>query len=136
MKKRLVETMGLVMIVGAVSIPMAHAADVLCEEKAEDIREQLEYAREHDNQHRVEGLQRALASIEKDCTNEAVFEDAAEDVRESQSDVQEQQAELEEALRDGDEGDIQESRADLEEATRELEADTEALNTLQHRLAE
>lgn len=136
MKKRLAKTLGWGVLLGAISMPMAYAADVLCEEKARDVREQLASAQESANSQRAEGLQRALEAIEGNCTNQSILEDAAEDVRDSQRDVQEQQAELEEALSEGDDDDIQDKRADLEQATRELNADTDALIRLHDRLVE
>ena len=136
MQKQSLTMLGFVMLAGVVTMPLAHASDMLCEDKTADVQEQLEYAREHGNQHRIDGLQRALDAIEAQCTNEGVLDDAAKDVRESQKEVQERQADLEEALSEGDAGDIETRRAKLEDATRELEADTNALNTLQNRLAE
>ncbi|WKD27998.1 DUF1090 domain-containing protein [Halomonas sp. KG2] len=70
------------------------------------LRQQLEHAQAHDNQHRVRGLQRALHSIEEHCTNEQILAEAAEEIRESQEEV------------------------------RELEEHTEELDSLQHRLNE
>ncbi|WAM51802.1 DUF1090 domain-containing protein [Halomonas venusta] len=100
------------------------------------LRQQLEHAQEHDNQHRVRGLQRALHSIEEHCTNEQVLAEAAEEVRESQEEVRERELALEEALGEGDEDDIQKRREKLAEAVRELEEHTEELDSLQHRLNE
>ncbi|GEK52976.1 hypothetical protein HVE01_36970 [Vreelandella venusta] len=108
----------------------------MCEDKMTVLRQQLEHAQEHDNQHRVRGLQRALHSIEEHCTNEQVLAEAAEEVRESQEEVRERELALEEALGEGDEDDIQKRREKLAEAVRELEEHTEELDSLQHRLNE
>lgn len=120
-----------VVTAGLLLLPVAYAEDVLCEEKSAEIRQQLEYAQQHGNQHRVRGLQRALNAIEENCTNESVLAEAADEVLESQEEVSERQADLEAALRDGDEDDIQQRSEKLAEATRELEAHTQELNALQ-----
>ncbi|AZM97522.1 DUF1090 domain-containing protein [Vreelandella venusta] len=136
MNRRWLGCLSLAVTAGVLSLPAAHAADRLCEDKMTILRQQLEHAQEHDNQHRVLGLQRALHSIEEHCTNEQVLAEAAEEVRESQEEVRERELALEEALGEGDEDDIQKRREKLAEAVRELEEHTEELDSLQHRLNE
>ncbi|MGA4495784.1 DUF1090 domain-containing protein [Vreelandella venusta] len=136
MNRRWLGCLSLAVTAGDLSLPAAHAADRLCEDKMAVLRQQLEHAQEHDNQHRVRGLQRALHSIEEHCTNEQVLAEAAEEVRESQEEVRERELALEEALGEGDEDDIQKRREKLAEAVRELEEHTEELDSLQHRLNE
>ncbi|PRY63421.1 uncharacterized protein DUF1090 [Vreelandella songnenensis] len=134
MRHRLTK-MGTMALLAGVLLPLtASANEVLCESKAAEIQEQLEHAQAQNNQHRVEGLERALNAIENDCTNERVLNDATDEVKESLQEVQERQAEFEQALSDGDEDDIRKRRVKLEEATLELEEDTEALNALQGQL--
>ncbi|WP_249975983.1 DUF1090 domain-containing protein [Vreelandella olivaria] len=134
MKEQWVGCLSVMVTAGLLLLPVAHAEEVLCEDKSSEIRQQLEYAQQHGNQHRIRGLQRALNAIEENCTNESVLAEAADEVRESQEEVSERQADLEAALRDGDEDDIQKRRTKLSEATRELEAHTQELDTLQRRL--
>ncbi len=136
MNRRWLGCLSLAVTAGGLSLPAAHAADRLCEDKMAVLRQQLEHAQEHDNQHRVRGLQRALHSIEEHCTNEQVLAEAAEEVRESQEEVRERELALEEALSEGDEDDIQKRREKLAEEVRELEEHTEELDSLQHRLSE
>ena len=115
-------------------LSVAHANDVLCEDKSTHLRQQIEYAQAHGNQHRIRGLQRALQAIETNCSNERVLAEAAEEVRKSQEDVREREVELEDALRDNDDDDIQKRREKLEDATRELEERAQELDAMQHRL--
>lgn len=124
----------LVVLASTLLLSVAHAEEVLCEDKKIHLRQQIEHAQTHSNQHRIQGLQRALNAIEKNCTNERVLAAAADDLRKSQEDVREREAELEEALREGDEDDIQKQRGKLEDATRELEEHIRELNSLQHRI--
>ncbi|MBR2512533.1 MAG: DUF1090 domain-containing protein [Halomonas sp.] len=121
---------------GVLPLQLAHAADILCEDKTATLRHQLEQAQAHGNQHRAEGLQRALHAISENCTNERVLAQAEEEVRESHEEVRERTEALNQVLHDGDKNDIQESREKLEEATRELKGHTEELNALQRRLNE
>ncbi|MCD6005268.1 DUF1090 domain-containing protein [Vreelandella alkaliphila] len=136
MKKTWLYCLSLAATAGVLLLPAAHATERLCEDKATVLRQQLEYAQAHDNQHRVRGLQRALHSIEENCTNEQVITEAAEEVRESQEEVRERELALEEALREGDEDDIQKRREKLAEEVRELEEHTQELNLLQQRINE
>ncbi|MFC7368786.1 MULTISPECIES: DUF1090 domain-containing protein [Vreelandella] len=121
---------------GILLLPVAHAAERLCEDKISAVRQQLEQAQAHGNHHRVRGLQRSLQSIEENCTNEKVLAEAAEEVRESQEEVRERELVLEEALREGDEDNIQKRRKKLAEEVRELEEHTQELNLLQQRINE
>jgi len=136
MKKIWLGYLSLAATAGILLLPIAHAAERLCEDKKSVLRQQLEQAQAHDNHHRVRGLQRALQSIEDNCTNEQVLAESAEEVRESQEEVRERELALEEALREGDEDDIQKRREKLEEEVRELEEHTQELNSLQHRINE
>lgn len=136
MNRKWLGCLSLAVTAGVLSLPAAHAADRLCEDKMTVLRQQLEHAQAHDNQHRVRGLQRALHSIEEHCTNEQILAEAAEEVRESQEEVRERELALEEAFGEGDEDDIQKRREKLAEAVRELEDHTEELDSLQHRLNE
>lgn len=134
MKKQRLGCFILVATSSVLLMTVAHAEEVLCEDKRTHLRQQIEHAQAHDNQHRIWGLQRALQAIEANCTNGRVLAEAADDVRKSQEDVREREVELEDALRNHDENDIQKRRAKLEEATRELEEHSQELDALQHRL--
>lgn len=134
MKTQWLGCLGGVLTTSLLLTSVAHAEDVLCEDKRADVLQQLEYAQHHGNEHRVQGLQRALSGIDENCSNESVLADAADEVRESQQEVSERQADLEEALQEGDDEEIQKRREKLEEATQELEEHTHELNELQRRL--
>ncbi|PCF94662.1 DUF1090 domain-containing protein [Vreelandella nigrificans] len=136
MKRQWLGYLSLAAVWSVLPLQFSHAADVLCEDKTLNLRQQLEYAQTYDNQQRIRGLQRALQSIEKNCTNERVLAEAAEKVRESEEEVSERELELEHALRDGDEDKIQKRREKLAEEVRELEEHIQELHSLQHRLNE
>lgn len=136
MKKHMVKV-GFVALLAGIGLPsVASAAEVLCQNKAVNIQQQLEHAQGQNNPHRVQGLQRALNAVENGCTNESVLNDATDEVKKSLAEVQERQADFEEALSDGDEGDIQKRRVKLEEATQELERHTQQLNALQQQVGQ
>ncbi|MGO2264589.1 DUF1090 domain-containing protein [Halomonas sp.] len=136
MKKNMIQAGVVALLAGMLLPPVAAAADDLCESKAADVREQLAHAQAQGNQHREEGLQRALDAIDDNCTNESVLNDATDEVKESLAEVQERQSEFEEALNEGDDDDIEKRRVKLEEATLELERHTEELNALQQQISE
>lgn len=136
MNRKWLGCLSLAVTAGVLLLPAVHAAERLCEDKMTVLRQQLEHAQAHDNQHRVRGLQRAMHSIEEHCTNEQVLAEATEEVRESQEEVRERELALEEALSEGDEDDIQKRREKLAEEVRELDEHTQELNSLQRRINE
>lgn len=107
----------------------------LCTDKESEVRQQMEIARQRDNQERLRGLENALDSIRRHCTDEALRAEAEEEVRDSQADLEEQRQELEEAIREGDTDKIEDRQQDLREATEELEEHIRELEALRSRAA-
>ena len=136
MNKHVVK-IGIMTLLAGMALPSVASADeALCQHKATEIKQQLEHARAQNNQHRIEGLERALKAIEDDCTNVGVLNEATDEVKASLQEVQERQAEFEEALSEGDEDGIRKRRIKLEEATLELEEHTQQLNALHGQLSQ
>lgn len=44
-------------------------ANSLCQEKEQDIQKEISYAEKHNNQRRIEGLNKALAEVRANCTD-------------------------------------------------------------------
>lgn len=124
------------LVLSSLAVAGEEAGGTLCAIKRDDVQTQLEYAREHHNSHRVRGLERALAAIEENCTDEGLLREAQEEVDEHRAEVEERQADLDEALAEQDDEEIREREAKLDEATRELDASIEALNALERLAAE
>lgn len=49
----------------------ASAAEGGCAAKAQDIQQQIDYATQHGNTHRVDGLKKALSEVQTHCTEAA-----------------------------------------------------------------
>lgn len=51
------------------SLSTASFANSLCQEKEQDIQREIGYAEKHNNQHRVDGLKKALSEVKANCTD-------------------------------------------------------------------
>ena len=51
------------------SLSTASFANSLCQEKEQDIQREISYAEKHNNQHRVEGLKKALSEVKTNCSD-------------------------------------------------------------------
>lgn len=101
-----------------------------CEIKKQNIQRQMEYAKVHGNQYRIQGLERALQNVERDCTPDKVVENTRLELREKQLDVKERELELKEAQRKGDTDKITKRENKLAEAKAELKELEEELSLL------
>lgn len=99
-----------------------------CKAKRQDIEQQIEYARAHNNDHRVAGLQKALSELKDNCTDEGLRAEREADVREKAQKVEERRQELAEAQADGRTDKISKKQRKLEEAQAELDEAKSMLN--------
>ena len=99
----------------------AQAADSLCLQKEQEIQHEIELARQHDNQRRVTGLERALTEARAGCTDDKLKAHHQEKIKEQQQKVAERQKELDQERADGDDKEkIAKRERKLAEAKREL----------------
>ncbi|GEN25431.1 hypothetical protein HCU01_33800 [Halomonas cupida] len=110
---------------------LADDTNPLCSAREEEVLHELQSAEKYGNEHRIEGLQRALSNIRAHCTDESLIADAEEAVEESREEVRDRRQDLDEALREGDPDDIAEQREELQEAEDELHSDIQQLRALQ-----
>lgn len=97
-----------------------------CATKAKNIEEQIAYAQQHGNQHRVAGLKTALDKVNRYCTEEGLQAERRANIAEKQRDVAERQQELDEARAEGRSDKIAKRQNKLAEAQANLvEAQTE-----------
>lgn len=97
------------------------AAESLCQQKEQDIQREIEMAKQHDNQRRVTGLERALTEVRANCTDEKLKSAHAERIEAQQHKVAERERELQEERQDGkDQEKIGKRERKLEEARHEL----------------
>lgn len=93
-----------------------------CAAKKQDITRQIEYARAHNNQHRVNGLTTALQEVEANCTDASLQKERQQKIAEKQEKVNERTAELKEAQDSGRQDKIAKKQQKLAEAKEELAA--------------
>lgn len=68
-----------------------------CEYKRQNLERQIDYARAHNNTHRVAGLQEALRQVNEHCTDNQLLKQKENKVAEKQRKVTKRQYELEQA---------------------------------------
>ncbi|WP_285260081.1 DUF1090 domain-containing protein [Halopseudomonas bauzanensis] len=91
-----------------------------CADKEQRILERLQEAEAADNQGQVRGLNKALAEMRDNCTEEGLAAERQERIAESEAEVKERREDLAEAIRDGDQGKIEKREGKLAEALKEL----------------
>ncbi|OWS76941.1 hypothetical protein CBW22_04555 [Pantoea sp. VS1] len=97
------------------------AAESLCQQKQQDIQREIEMAKQHDNQRRVTGLERALTEVRANCTDEKLKSAHAERIEAQQHKVAERERELQQERQEGkDQEKIGKRERKLEEARQEL----------------
>ncbi|XIH85812.1 DUF1090 domain-containing protein [Pantoea sp. SGAir0430] len=97
------------------------AAESLCQQKQQDIQREIEMAKQHDNQRRVTGLERALTEVRANCTDEKLKSAHAERIEAQQHKVAERERELQHDRQEGkDQEKIGKRERKLEEARQEL----------------
>lgn len=100
-----------------------------CKARQQAVTDQLAFARAHNNQEQVAGLERALRNLEAHCTDAGLLEEQQRKVVKQREEVEERLAELQSARVSGKpdkiakrQSKLEESQAELLEAQRELEA--------------
>lgn len=97
------------------------ATESLCQQKQQDIQREIEMAKQHDNQRRVTGLERALTEVRANCTDEKLKSAHAERIEAQQHKVAERERELQQDRQEGkDQEKIGKRERKLEEARQEL----------------
>lgn len=105
----------------------ANASAVTCASKQQSIEEQIQYAQQHNNTHRVAGLQKALSEVKSHCTEAGLRSELQNNVKEKQQKVAERQQELVEAQQTGKADKISKKEKKLDEARAELKEAQQAL---------
>lgn len=108
----------------------AHAANTLtgCAAKKQEIETQLSFARQHNNSHQVDGLEKALKEVQQNCTESSLLKQRQEKVSEKKFKVQEREEQLAKAKAEGRSASKIQKREDkLAEARQELKEAEQAL---------
>jgi hypothetical protein len=93
-----------------------------CAQKAQAIQAQIDYAKQHGNSHRVEGLEKALNEVQKHCTDASLAADRQQKIADKQDKVVQRQQELQEAQQTGKSDKVAKKQQKLAEAQAELKA--------------
>jgi gas vesicle protein len=96
------------------------AAESLCQQKEQDIQREIDMSKQHNNQRRVTGLERALTEVRAGCTDEKLKSAQSERIAEQKHKIAERERELKEERQDGDKDKIEKRERKLEEARHEL----------------
>lgn len=97
------------------------AAQSLCQQKEQDIQREIEMAQKHNNQRRVNGLERALTEVRAGCTDKKLKASHLEKINAQKQKVAERERELKEERDEGHDKDkIVKRERKLEEARQEL----------------
>ncbi|EGL1669504.1 DUF1090 domain-containing protein [Salmonella enterica] len=95
-------------------------ANSLCQEKEQDIQKEISYAEKHNNQRRIEGLNKALSEVRANCTDSKLRAEHQKKMAEQKEEVAERQRDLAEAKAKGDADKIDKRERKLAEAQDEL----------------
>lgn len=104
------------------SLSTASQAASLCQEKAQDIQKEIRYAEKHNNQRRIDGLNKALSEVRASCTDSKLRADHQEKIADQKEEIAEREQDLQEAKQKGDADKVTKRESKLKEAQEELEA--------------
>ncbi|EHM3034616.1 DUF1090 domain-containing protein [Escherichia coli] len=88
-------------------LAQAHSNNYGCDIKKQHIYREMEFAKAYGNWHRVQGLQRALQRIERNCNNDSWIVSDSKKIEEKEFKVARYKAELEVAEKYNDVKEIQ-----------------------------
>ncbi|MEL4016280.1 DUF1090 domain-containing protein [Dryocola clanedunensis] len=109
-----------VLAIALLSLTSATHAASLCSEKEADIQREIGYAEKHQNQHRIDGLNKALKEVRANCTDSSLRAEHQKKIDEQKEEIAERKADLQEARQKGDADKITKREEKLSEAEHEL----------------
>jgi hypothetical protein len=109
-----------VLAIALLSLTSATQAASLCSEKEADIQREIGYAEKHQNQHRIDGLNKALKEVRANCTDSSLRAEHQKKIDEQKEEIAERKADLQEARQKGDADKITKREEKLSEAEHEL----------------
>jgi len=110
----------IVLALSLFSLSAASQAVSLCQEKEQDILREISYAEKHNNQSRVDGLNKALTEVKANCTDSKLRADHQKKIAEQKEEIAERQQDLTEAQQKGDADKVTKREHKLREAQEEL----------------
>ncbi|HEM8659958.1 TPA: DUF1090 domain-containing protein [Klebsiella aerogenes] len=91
-----------------------------CAAKRAEIQNQINYAQQHENTYRLEGLKKALREASAHCTDRSLQREREAVIRKQERKVAAREDALQEARRDGRMDKVRKATRKLEEAQQEL----------------
>ena len=111
-----------VLALALLTLTSAAQAASLCGEKEQDIQREIGYAEKHNNQHRIDGLKKALSEVRANCSDSSLRAEHQKKITRQKAEIEERKADLNEARQKGDPEKIAKREKKLAEAEDELKA--------------
>lgn len=111
-------------VVGALLFPaITFAAPQTCVDKKHQIEQELDYAKQHQQTHRVNGLEQALANLNANCSDDRLKKEHQDKIDEKQHKLNKANTELQKAIDDKKSASkIQDKKNKVNKAQSELDA--------------
>ncbi|NAZ91062.1 DUF1090 domain-containing protein [Vibrio toranzoniae] len=114
------------------SFASSHCGDLSgCERKSCEIEYQINKAKEYGNQHKVDGLTKALKEVKANCTNDGLKDKIAEKIESSEEDLAEYREDLKEAKQSGKAQKVKKYQRKIEDEIEERDRLVEELAEIQ-----
>lgn len=114
------------------SFASSHCGDLSgCERKSCEIEYQIDKAKEYGNQHKVDGLTKALKEVKANCTNDGLKDKVAEKIKSSEEDLAEYREDLKEAKQSGKAQKVKKYQRKIEDEIEERDRLVEELAEIQ-----
>ena len=102
-----------------------------CQRKSCEIEYQIDKAKEYGNQHKVDGLTKALKEVKANCTNDGLKDKIAEKIESSEEDLAEYREDLKEAKQSGKAQKVKKYQRKIEDEIEERDRLVEELAEIQ-----
>lgn len=102
------------------ALSVSSYATTLCQEKEQNILKEISYAEKHQNQNRINGLNKALREVRANCSDSQLRADHQKKIAKQRDEVAERKHDLAEAKQKGDADKIAKRERKLAEAQEEL----------------
>lgn len=104
------------------SLSAVSQAATPCQEKEQEIQREISYAEKHNNQSRIDGLNKALREVRASCSDSKLRAAHQKKIAEQKEEIAQRRRELTEAKQKGDADKISKREHKLKEAQEQLKA--------------
>ena len=110
-----------------ISVSAMSQASSPCQEKEQEIAREISYAEKHNNQSRIDGLNKALHEVRTTCSDSKLRAEHQRKIARQKDEVAERRDDLAKAKQKGDADKISKREHKLKEAETELKADRKSV---------